>query len=100
MADQNVGGFDPNGSNVSVHCSTPRLNIQAQLAEMISAVCSVTGPIKPDSSNRESFAQWCHVVKVSRPLGLGFPSSSHRGHPLSSLPFHSQSGGNCSSPIS
>jgi hypothetical protein len=39
-------------------------------------------------------------VKVSRPVGLGLPSSSHCGHALSCLPFHSQSGGNCSSPIS
>src|ERR1035437_1975415 len=71
-----------------------------QLAGINSAERSVTGPISPDSSSGEFFVQWCHVVKVSRPVGLGLPSRNHCGHALSCLPSDSQSGGNCSSPMS
>src|ERR1035437_954250 len=64
-----------------------------------SAGRSVTGPSRPEGSRVLSLVQWCQVVNVRRPVGLGLPASSQDGQAFNSRPFHSQSGGSCSSPI-
>jgi len=72
-----------------------------------------TGPSRPDSSNGSFFVQCFQVVNVTRPVGLGLFSNSHYGQRPNTGPqpwgtglpgleagTHSQSLGNCSSPIS
>src|SRR6185437_978999 len=69
-----------------------------------------TGPRSPDSNRGSSLPQYFQVVNATRSVGLGLFSTSHCGQRASGAPqlfgngtveagAHSQSSGNCSSPI-
>src|SRR5512135_292566 len=81
---------------------TNRADPHAYCTWTSAATLKVTGPNNPEGSSLESLVQCFQVANVSRPVGLGLPSSSHCGQAIKARPKpsgpgrHWQSSGRCS----